>query len=95
MHVYFVTDGQVLRVPKQGGDAVTLYSGGSASSVAVEGAYAYFGTATGEIMRVPVEGGAIATLVSGQASPRIFGIDRHRLYWISTPGPNVISSLRL
>ena len=98
-YVYWIYDGMLgdaegslLRVPKCGGDVVTLTTSVSPfpyNTVAVDGTSAYWtnpsADETGTVIRVPVQGGASVTLDMG-GDPIGVAVDNEYVYWADTQG---------
>jgi hypothetical protein len=95
--VYFTTQtiepstGAIVKVPKCGGDPVTLATGLATSwSIAVDDARVYWGVVpTGDIgdgfvVSVPKDGGVVATLASGVYDPLYVAVDATDVYWSSS-----------
>jgi hypothetical protein len=80
------TSGNVLKVPKAGGDIVTLAAGDRLSGIAVDGTSVYwvagtFDASSGAIMKVPVGGGTPTTLTSRPGAPAHLAVDASYVYW--------------
>ena len=80
------TGGNVLKVPKAGGNVVTLAAGDRLSGIAVDGTSVYWVAGTsdassGAIMKVPVGGGTPTTLASRPGPPAHLAADASYVYW--------------
>jgi hypothetical protein len=81
------TGGYVLKVPKAGGEVVTLASGDRLSGIAVDDTNVYWVAGTsdgssGAIMKVPVGGGTPTTLATRPGAPAHLVVDASYAYWV-------------
>jgi hypothetical protein len=85
-HLYWLAigrsgDGQILGMPKSGGDGVYLGDARIASRLHFDGERIYASIA-GELLSVDVRTGAVATLYSEDGDPVRFVTDDTQVYWI-------------
>jgi hypothetical protein len=93
-NVYWSEGGQttdmaeIVRVPRTGGQPVTL-AHGATSSLVSDGSYVYFtdflDLPQRHVLRVPVDGGAVVTLAPAD-SPQCLTVDDQDVYWTDRGG---------
>jgi hypothetical protein len=85
----YVGGGYVRKVPKAGGDIVTLATGDNPSGIVTDGINVYWSTSSnttsGAIMRVPVGGGTPTTLATSPGPSPYLALDASFVYWTETP----------
>ena len=80
------TGGSVLKVPKIGGEPITLATGDRLSGIAVDAVNVYWiagseDGSVGAVMKVPVNGGAATTLAARPGQPANIAVDDTSVYW--------------
>jgi len=85
--VYWATD--LMRIPRAGGEAVTLVSASDVygvASIVSDGNDVYWTTETpniGVVLSVPMNGGAVTTVSTSSAPPYCIALDAENVYWSS------------
>jgi hypothetical protein len=78
------TTGDVAKVPRGGGAAITLASGQDRpESIAVQGSNVYW-TNSGDVLKVPASGGTIVTMASNQSYPGAIAVTADSIYWANS-----------
>ncbi len=97
------SDGQVLKVSKNGGKVTVLADGEfHPVAIAVDSVNVYYTTfgwgfqdnpvATGRVLKVPALGGTPTVIASGQSSPNALVVDSTNVYWSNLFGNNIMKA---
>lgn len=94
--VYFAlynSDGAVMKVPKAGGEVMTLKEGlDSPSQLALDDANLYVSVAgSGQVLKISKDGADVAVLASGQGGPSGLAIDATHVYWANYLGGSLVN----
>lgn len=108
-HVYWInsatgeSDGQILKVSKNGGEITVLADGEfHPAAIAVDSDSVYYTTfgwgfqdnpvAQGRVLRVPITGGTPTVIASGQSSPSALAVDSNSVYWANYFGNSIMQA---
>jgi hypothetical protein len=97
------SDGQVLKVSKNGGKITVLADGEfHPLAIAVDANNVYYTTvgwgfhdypvAVGRVLKVPVTGGTPTVIASGQSSPNALAVDSNSVYWANYFGNSIMKA---
>jgi len=97
------SDGQVLKVSKNGGQVTVLADHEfHPDAIAVDSMNVYYTTlgwgfldnpvALGRVLKVPVTGGTPTVIASGQSSPTALVVDSSNVYWANLFGNNIMKA---
>jgi hypothetical protein len=93
-HAYFTTNGEVIRVDKDGANQLKLANGGAPI---LDEAYVYFTGPSGasppsSIRRVPKNGGDTASVIENQPNLLGYAVDAERLYFRTNDADEVVET---
>src|SRR5687767_6200607 len=81
-HVYWTDSrGTIGRMPKAGGDRVTLHEGGAPHAIAVDETHVFWTDIQGGIQRLDKGGGSLLQLTWVANAPIAIALDDSHVYW--------------
>jgi hypothetical protein len=83
-----LTQGSLLRVPKTGGQIVTLATSPEPYFLLVAKGWLYWSDLGGFVLRVPSAGGSVETIADNQLAPAALATDGLSLYWTEVGTPH-------